>query len=74
MNKKQLVTLWVGIALIILLILCQSETTQLAFTPGHFLRVIDILVGYEGIVVVALLTIGLICTFADKKEKKTKDE
>ena len=65
MNKKQLVSMWVGIA-------ATCGLGWLGLYVEHFAYM-----GYKGFFFraffVALVTVGLIVTFKDKKDAKPKD-
>ena len=61
MNKKQLISMWAGIGLIILLCM-QAEGTLSKYEFRQF------------VFVIVLVTGGLIITFADKKGNKSKDD
>ncbi|MHC4658364.1 MAG: hypothetical protein ACYS83_04200 [Planctomycetota bacterium] len=75
MNKKQLTVMWMGIAIIVLLILFQSGVFAFIYAPGRVLEgILVLMISWRIVVIVAALTIGLICTFASKKGKKPNDE
>jgi hypothetical protein len=60
---------------VILLILGRSGVLTYLYRPVPFSEgIIPFLMSERLLVVVALLTVGLICKFADKKDEKPKDE
>ncbi|MHC4708794.1 MAG: hypothetical protein ACYS8I_17150 [Planctomycetota bacterium] len=75
MNKKQLVTVWVGVALIIILVCFRmyhifwrlNETNPCRIDPKLLWRYL--LFSWDLPLVVAALAVALTCTFADKKPK-----
>ncbi|MHC4259001.1 MAG: hypothetical protein ACYSTF_01115 [Planctomycetota bacterium] len=70
MNKKQLVTVWVGAALIIILTYWQGYEFCRGFAKQHVSpREAWIIATGPLPLVVAVLAVALTCTFADKKPK-----
>jgi hypothetical protein len=76
MNKKQLVTIWICIAIIVLLILAEIYLIFTVYPSIHpnFLKPLVLLVSGRLVIIVAAVIVGLTCTFAGKKDKKPKDE
>ena len=80
MNKKQLVTVWVGTALIIIFVFWElCEYCSMLLETGMSPKKIWTTLFATGAspVIVAALAVALTCTFADKKPKrvgKTIDE
>ena len=73
MNKKQIVCLWLGIAVFVLVGLGASSHTVYLWKgfEGGDLMLPRFIVLWVCIIVV---TIGLIYTFRDKQDKKDKDD
>ena len=76
MNKKQLTTAWIGIATIVSLVLLQSGVLALIYAPyrgveGCFM---NLMMSWRILVIVAVVTIGFVCTAASKKNKKPEDD
>jgi hypothetical protein len=75
MNKKQLVTVWVGVALISILVCYRMYRLYWMLyerslrDPGFEVPWSSLLYGWDLPFLVAALTVGLTCTFADKKPK-----
>ena len=72
MNKKQLVTVWVGTALIIIFIFWEmyeycSMLLETDMSPKQILT--TLFATGQSPVIVATLAVALTCTFADKKPK-----
>ena len=67
MNRKQLVTVWAGTALIILLFFFRLVFLYTDWEPfGDSGYIIVLLMGEDVWLVIALVTFALISTFADK--------
>ncbi len=78
MNKKQLIAMWCGIAFVVLF---ATWTTEIVYAYSSFRGQVDLVFPGEGnaefcvwAFLVALVTSGLIVTFADKKDKKPEDD
>jgi hypothetical protein len=69
MNRKQLTVMWVGITLIVLILIVRAYiTAYYAYVPKilpEFIMVL--LVNGQWAIIVAVITVGLICTFGDKR-------
>jgi len=73
MNKKQLIVLWIGIAVFVLIALI----TKTSFGPGGVWNP-PVVVDYGPLVIRLMSTVivtgGLIYTLKDKKDEKPKDK
>ena len=76
MNQKQLTATWVGITIIVLLVLFQSGVLAFIYAPYRGVEegIITLMMSWRILVIVAVVTIGFICTAASKKNKKPKDD
>jgi predicted branched-subunit amino acid permease len=74
MNKKQVRVMWIGIALIILTIPLWVALTMHVYGGADTLVWICLLLEKPIPKVIAIITIGLVVTFRDKKDDKSKDE